>query len=179
MTQIMAWKSAPVENHRHRFEIVNLPHPPETLNSFSNQVPGGVYTTFRTYAGNRTLPLSYQILRLEKSARLLGQTLHLDQELLRVLLRQALACFNQGEARIRLSVDLEQDPGTLYLAIEPLQVLPQSDYDRGVWVVTRPFRRSQPEAKQTSFISVQDETLETLPEGAHEALMVDETGAIL
>lgn len=179
MSNIAVWKAVQTENRHYHLEKVSLPQKPGSLNAVSSQVPGGVYTTLRTYQGNKILPLDYQIERLENSARRLNIPLRLDEEMFLGILKQVLAGKKTQESRLRLSVDLEQEPGALYVALEPLKTPTAEEYACGVWAVTCLCQRQLPEAKQTSFIHTQQQVLSTLPPGAHEALLVDARGAIL
>jgi len=162
--------------------LEKLDHPgagPETLNAASLLLPEGVYTTFRTYPGGKIQPLEGHIRRLEESARLLGQPLHLDREQILGALRRVYPLSPGEEARVRLTVDLTREPGTVYLSLEPLTLPSEEDYRRGVRVSTCPYRRDNPRAKRTAFIRVGEKFRRELPPGTNECLMVDEDGRIL
>jgi len=146
-------------------------------------LPGGVYTTLRTYDQDYLLPLEDHIRRLEESAALVDCPVHLEKAEILVIIRQALQVFRQGmgkaDVRIRLSVDLENEPGALYLGLEPLSTPTEQDYQFGVKVVTRRLQRENPRAKQTAFIHTADKVRKAIPADVNEALLVDESGAVL
>lgn len=142
-------------------------------------LPGGVYTTFRTFEGHKTLPLEAHFQRLEESASLLKTPVYLKPKAIKQILHEAVQNFPAQESRIRLTVDLEQNHGTVYISLEPLQLPPAEDYENGVWVVTYQFQRENPRAKRTTFISVTDSIRQELPKTANEGLMVDQNGDIL
>jgi branched-chain amino acid aminotransferase len=150
-----------------------------SLNLVSRLLPGGVYTTFRTYQRSKVLSLEEHFQRLEESASLLDKPVSLDRRMIRRALRGALDRFANGDARIRLTVDLEQEPGRIYLALEGLAAPTLQEYSEGVVCVTCRQQRKNPRAKQTTFISVAENIRRTLPPGVHEGLIVDEKGVIL
>jgi branched-chain amino acid aminotransferase len=187
MPDIVAWK---VLDSQDRIQRLHFDPPPDSLNAVSRLLPAGVYTTLRTYGGvareARILPLEDQIHRLEESARLVGWPVSLDRQALREALGRALRSFtgdeageSRGEARIRISVDLEHCPGEITLALEPLVTPSAAEYARGVRAVTVRLRRENPASKQASFIETAEAVRHTLPPGVNEALMVDEGGNIL
>jgi branched-chain amino acid aminotransferase len=92
-------------------------------------LPQGAYTTFRTYQHTQGLHLENHFLRLEETARLAGKSLRLDRPALRQALRQALEAYPpRQELRLRLVVDLFEQPGSVFLAAEPLHLPPASAY---------------------------------------------------
>ena len=153
----------------------------DTMQAASAQLPNGAYTTFRTYASNRVLRFHQHITRLETSAALLGQTSTLDEAAITTAIRDALqqarasAGWTASEARFRLTFA----PPHLFISIEPFTPYPASLYDTGVNCATVRLRRSNPHAKSTSFIAPAAQAYQTLPQGAHEGLMVAEDGSLL
>lgn len=160
---------------------VALPQPAETLNDASAALPGGAYTTLRTYGRVRALRLPAHFARLEETARLAGYPLELPLD----RLRRALATLAQAEdlpgseLRFRLTVDLEHKPGRIFIAAEALTVPSPADYENGVMVVTASMERRDPKAKLTRFISRAAAVRSSLPEGVDEALMVNPAGFVL
>ncbi len=73
----------------------------------------------------------------KNSAELVDFPLVIDQQELKIALHQAIDEFPFDELRIRVTVDLEQVPGTIYIALEPLHVPSAEDYRLGVCAVTR------------------------------------------
>jgi branched-chain amino acid aminotransferase len=176
MTKLSAWKLLDTKD---RIQEIFLPSSLGSLNAASRFLPGGVYTTLRTYGGKRVLPLRDHIQRLEESARLAGQPVRLDRQSLQAGLGEALRRFPAGEVRIRISVDLDQSPGDVYLVLEPLTTPSQEEYERGILAVTVPLHRENPRSKQVGFIETAEAVRRELPPGANEALMVGEDGRIL
>ena len=160
---------------------LRLIEPHDTMQAASAQLPNGAYTTFRTYAGTRVLRLHQHIARLETSVALLGQTSTLDEAAVTGAIRDALqqarasAGWTAPEARFRLTFA----PPRLFISIEPFTPYPASLYDTGVNCATVRLRRSNPQAKSTRFIAPAALAYQTLPQGAHEGLMVAEDGRAL
>jgi branched-chain amino acid aminotransferase len=152
---------------------------PDTLNRVSEQLPEGAYTTFRTFGRFRILPLRSHFDRLEETARLAGQAIALDRAATARFLHSALATYPEAVVRVRLSLDLEQEPGALYLAIEPLKTPEEADYQNGVCVVTRNMQRSNPKAKLTGFLNTASAVRSELRVEVEEALMIGEDGRAL
>ncbi len=161
------------------------------LDAVTASLPGGAYTTIRTYQGNQVIRLQDQVVRLEQSARLAGKPVLLDEARLRGALRSALAQARKqlanvltdageiADLRLRLTLDLESQPGDLYIAIELLEVPPQEAYREGVAIVTCTLERLQPEAKLTRFIARSQHIRQSLPPGVNEAVMVSAQGFLL
>ncbi len=159
---------------------ISLPEIPSTLNEASNQLPGGVYTTFRTYQKKYVLYLAEHFDRLVNSAALTGHTLTLDSERIRLALRKALAQFPAEETRVRISIDLSTMIGDSYLILEALHIPSLQEYRSGVAVITRKMHRENPQAKVTSFISRADmvRSQEGMT-GINETLMISDQGLVL
>lgn len=179
MANIAVWKLLETQNSHYLPSAVNFNHGTTSLNAVSRQLPGGVYTTFRTFEGNKVLSLSEHIARLEESAALVGWPVALDPQALRTALRAAIERFPVKEARVRLTVDLEQQPGIVYIALEPLEIPTEKDYQNGVRTVTVPVQRENPLAKQTAFIQAAEGVRSELPADVNEGLIVDSRGHIL
>jgi len=179
LSNIALWKLELARDKPLALQEMHLDAALMDLNAVSRTVPGGVYTTFRTYECSKILPLDNQITRLEESARLVGMPLSLDETILRMALRQILGRFPTKEMRIRLTIDLESKPSTTYIALEPLKTPTEAEYANGVWAVTTPLVRHNPKSKHTAFLSIAETVRAQLPEGVHEALLVGEGGQIL
>jgi len=185
LSKIEVWKVPPAQSRREPVHLFPIPH---SLNDVSHAIPGGAYTTLRTYQHTRVLPLADQVHRLEDSSRLLGSPVHIELPRLASLFSQALRHFYASaeaggdpaeDARLRLTLDLEKEPGAFYLAVEPLQAPSPAEFTQGVLVVTRLVQRQNPRAKHTAFIAVADELRKDLPPGANEGLLLDPAGRIL
>jgi len=150
-----------------------------TLDDISAQLPSGVYTTFRTFEHRKVLPLEPQFLRLEESAALMNTPVSLNRSHIRAAIREAAQWHPGQDNRIRLTLDLEEDPGTIYISIEPLSTPGPADYENGVATMTRRGERRNPKAKYTSFMSSVKMARDQMPEGVNEILLVNGTGRIL
>ncbi len=178
-SNIALWKLVSERDTPFALQEMHLDPALTDLNAVSRTIPGGVYTTFRTYEGSKTLPLDDQFKRLEESARLVGTPLCLDEAFLRGSLRQVLEQSQATEMRLRLTIDLEREPGATYIALEPLKTPSEAEYANGVWAVTTPLVRHNPKSKQTTFLSIAEAIRDQLPETVHEALLTGDDGQIL
>jgi branched-chain amino acid aminotransferase len=132
-----------------------------SLDAITRQLPDGYYSTFRTFAGcTRVLGLKAHLRRLPD----------VDVSALRRSLLQLLEPFRAAEARIRLILTYDKK---LYIAIEPLKLLPREVYEQGVRVETTEIQRNSPHLKSTAFIGDSEEERKHLAnEGIFEALLV-------
>lgn len=158
---------------------VMLYPPPVNVDDASKRLPGGGYTTLRTYGRGRVLRMSDHFTRLEETARLAGHPLTLDETYVRSALAQALAAYPHTDARVRIVLDLEQTPGSLYFMLEPLHLPSEADIKTGVRVLAREMHRNNPKAKLTNFIDTASALRDTMPVGINEVLMVGEDGRVL
>jgi len=192
--QIALWRTR-LDTDQPNLKRLDLDNDDQNLDMLTTRLPGGAYTTLRTYQGNRTLSVQDQAARLEQSASLAGEPLKVEPGRLRAALRDAveqsqheftianISCTNQDpkefDVRLRLILDLETQVGDIYIAAEPLEVLPPSAYRQGVTVITSNLQRLLPEAKLTRFIIRSRSLRQRLPEGVNEAIMVNERGELL
>ena len=161
-------------------EKICLLEPPLSLDAAAHFLPGGAYTTFRTYQHNKTISLESHFRRLEETACLAGHPLNVDREMLRQALRKVITAYPASlELRLRLLIDLEAETGAIYLSAEPLHALVLEAYRDGVKLITCHFERPNPKAKLTTTMSVIDGLRQRLPSDVNEALMVNENGFIL
>jgi branched-chain amino acid aminotransferase len=173
------WKLEPGDQPN-SLRAIHLQRGTETLDCISENLPSGVYTTLRTYHHKQTLAFERHIQRLEQSAALAGSACKLDAERLRAALRRGLSEIpDEQEVRPRLTLDLEQAPGAIYIAAEGLQSPTPSDYSTGVKAITLELERRIPGAKLTEFISQARQARENLAEGVNEAILVDSGGRML
>jgi branched-chain amino acid aminotransferase len=175
--EIAVWRIEIEPQGSFHLQSVNLYPSPKSLDAASLMLPQGVYTTFRTFDGDKILSLHDQAYRLEQSASLVGCPIHIEINWLREILRKVVRPFPSQEKRVRLSVDLKT--GSIYVLIEPLQVPSKSQYEHGVRVVTVLRQRHNPKAKQTQFIEIADAIRKDYPEDINDLLMVDDDGFIL
>jgi len=124
----------------------------ETLDQASSILPQGVYTSFRTYKRYFALHMADHFKRLNEGAALLGHAVKTNPGLIRAALKDILATLEGKDFRVRISIDLEDRIGDVYIMAEPLKSPPDQEYQQGVKVLTRPFQRDNPQAKSTRFI---------------------------
>ncbi len=190
MADVCIWKYTPGEQKEDGILPVQLAQSPKTLNEASQQLPKGVYTTLRTYNYSKVLPLEDHIRRLDESSRLVGKPHLIDADALWKALGTAVFAYrledekpaeesSWRDVRIRITMDLENNCGTLFITVEALQTPSLSEYQTGVRVVTIPGQRENPKAKQTDFISTGEAFRRDLPQGVNEALLVNRDGFIL
>lgn len=148
-----------------------------SLDAASAKLPGGAYTTFRTYRHDCALRLEDHFARLEKTAELAGQPVTLARPCLRAALRQLVQMApGSADQRFRITVDLERQVGQIYLSAEPLQAPSAGEYASGALAITCDLHRWLPEAKLTRFIERAGAVRRGLPAGVNEAIMVDANG---
>ena len=138
-----------------------------SLDAITRQLPDGYYSTFRTYDScTRVIGLSAHLRRLPT----------VGASALRRNLLQLLEPFRPDEARVRVMLTFN---GQVYIAIEPLKLLPREVYEKGVYVETTSLHRNDPRTKSTAFIGASDEERKHLAqEKIFEALLV-KNGKIL
>lgn len=165
-------------------ELLRLPLSTQSLDETSLNLPGGAYTTLRTYSGRKALHLEDHLLRLEQTAAMTGKPIRLEHAALCHAMRRVLheVSAEQPEIadwRFRLTLDLEVQRGMVYLSIQPLDTPPEQAYREGVRAVTCSLQRQLPKAKLTRFIARAGAVRQTLPPGVNEAIMYDEQGNLL
>ena len=144
-----------------------------SLDAITRQLPDGYYSTFRTYDGcTRVLGLKSHLRRLFDPVTAPEVTAsELRQELLSLL-----EPFRPDEARVRVMITKQ---GKVYVAMEPLKLLPTEFYENGVHVETTEIQRNNPRLKSTLFIGESaSERMHIAQEGIFEALLV-KNGRIL
>jgi branched-chain amino acid aminotransferase len=144
-----------------------------SLDEVTRQLPDGYYSTFRTFDQcTRVLSLKSHLRRLYEPV----STPEVDESFLRRQLRVLLEPCPPGEARVRAVMTKQ---GQVYVAIEPLKLLPSEIYEKGVTVVTTELHRQHPRLKSTTFIGRSDsERKHIAQEGIFEALLIKD-GKIL
>ena len=160
--------------------LIDLPFDTDNLNEISQWLPAGAYTTFRTYEGNKALWLDEHYQRLEETLALAGTPLRLDRRLISRGVRDMLIAYGKENARVRITVDATRDLGYVYIMLAPLVTPSEDAYLNGVEVIScNVGKRENPKAKLTNFISRAEAVRNKLPEGVHEALIVNGGGQIL
>jgi branched-chain amino acid aminotransferase len=175
--RIVIWRvSADIEDGVDKLDPANVC---ETLNEATCRLPAGAYTTFRTFGRTFVLRLSDHYQRLEQTALLAGTQVKLNRERIAQALRAALTDFPADEMRVRVTLDLTQVVGTVYILIERLHVPSKEEYTRGVRTITRQMQRDNPKAKLTQFIETAAVVRQGLGPDINEALMVGDDNRIL
>ena len=159
--------------------IQQIDCPVDGLDRTTLHLPQGVYTTFRTYEGNKALHFPQHLDRLKESASLAGYSVKLKRRLVRQAIRLAIQSYQGGNCRIRLVVDLSKNIGDIYVLTEALHSIPEETYRLGVKAIFSDSHRNNPMKKGTEFIAVADMARSTFPPDVNEALMVSERGEIL
>lgn len=158
--------------------LVAAPSPGgDSLDAVSLGLPAGIYTTMRTYSGDRVVGLAAHLDRFGHSFDVLGTVQRLDLAGLRRAIGDAIRLAGFAETRIRLTVPLEGD--TVFLACEGFDGYPESFYRDGVGCVTTTLPRPTPLAKTTAFIQPSRAARAQLPPGIHEAIRIDSAGRLL
>lgn len=145
----------------------------------SPYTPTGAYTTFRTYERFGVLRLSRHLDRLEETSRLAGFDIKLDRRELKKILVQLLSESTPEEKRIRVTIDLEKNPGTIYIAMETLSVPAAEKYRCGIICRTVEAHRENPKAKLSSFLGKAADLRGREHEAFDELLMVTAGGELL
>ncbi|MFC2055536.1 aminotransferase class IV [Chloroflexota bacterium] len=177
--KIRIWRAC-IEDKSQDLIERNFPEDLDTFDAITMSIPGGAYTTFRTYDHKKVIRLDDHLGRLEETARLTHKPVTLEQLRLREALRNVIDEYpGDMDLRIRVVLDLEVALGVIYLMVERLKTPPPGAYHSGVRVITCQLHRENPKAKLTASISIADKIREQLPTGIEEALMVDKAGCIL
>ncbi len=175
---ILAWKLTP---HGKGLVInpLDLGHAATSLDVASKYLPGGAYTTLRTYSRTKVMRIEDHFQRLADSAQRANAGFYPRVTALRPVLRQILNLSPFPLTRIRVTLDLEIDPGSFYVTLEKLHTPPEEAYREGVRAITHRMQRENPKAKLTNFLATASELRSQLPQGVNEMLMVDHNGMIL
>ena len=143
-----------------------------TLAAASEGLPEGSYTTLRTYGGNGVVRLAQHARRLAES---LPRPVPLPESAVRWAVAEALRATRHPESRVRLTFA----PPRLFVAVEPFAPADPTVAATGVACRTIHGHRERPKAKDTRFLETAQIEYAALPAMVHEALLVDEDGAIL
>jgi branched-chain amino acid aminotransferase len=123
-----------------------------SLDEASRQLPQGLYTTFRTYAGGqKVLGLQAHLDRLYRPAFAPNVRPDVSEGELRRFLAET--CSGMGaESRLRLTLGVSDQAGAVFVTIAPFTPLSPNTYRRGVKVVSAETARQSPRLKSTAFI---------------------------
>lgn len=150
------------------------------FDAITTELPPGLYTTFRTYAGRtKVVGLHSHLERLYLPAKAQGivPTVRRPDDFRQVLF-ELLSRFDAPEARVRLILDSSVEPGAMYVLLQALRTLPDDVYQNGVHLEISRSSREKPSLKRTTFIN--ETTLERKRIGGEifELLLTDK-GRIL
>jgi branched-chain amino acid aminotransferase len=179
LPEIAVWRAEIDSRGVTQLKKIELKPAPKSFDQASQALTPGVYTTFRTFDGDKILGLSEHVKRLQESASLVGQPIQIKIGPLRDLVREAVLHYPSHEKRVRLSVDLESCGGVVYVFIESLHTLKNYDYAHGVKVVTFLHKRQNPKAKRTEFINTANSIRKNISGDYEDVLMSDQDGFIL
>jgi branched-chain amino acid aminotransferase len=174
---IRIWKLSPEDIGNPK--PIHLNPEPDSLDAGSRLLPQGGYTTFRTYQKKYAILINDHFRRLEETSALAGKPQKLDSNYIRPALRSVIGEYPSKETRVRIMMDLEMVPGTLYFLIEELTTPNADAYQNGVKVVTRKMQRQNPKAKLTNFIFEASKIRQALSTEINEALMISKEGKVL
>ncbi len=172
MMQTNFWK---IENET----LIPLECGTNNIAGTSPYTPVGAYTTFRTYGRFGVLRLTKHLDRLEETSRLAGYQIRLDRPKLKETLTELVSASDPGEKRIRITVDLEKQTGTLYIAMEDLAVPAAEKYRNGIDCGTVEAHRDNPKAKLSSFLGKASDLRSRTGSACDELLMYTSSGDIL
>jgi branched-chain amino acid aminotransferase len=150
------------------------------FDAITNELPSGLYTTFRTYAGRtKVIGLRSHLERLYLPAKAQGiiPTVRLQEDF-RHILSELLHRIETSEARVRLIMDTTVEPGTLYAILAPLQLPPEEVYQNGVQLEISRTSREKPSLKRTTFIQESAAERKRIGPDIFEILLTDK-GRIL
>lgn len=148
-----------------------------SIDSLSQVLPSGAYTTFRTYFKDRLFPMEVHYERLESSARLQGKKVILPRRLISETIKELIGTA-RGDQRLRLTLDLTHAIGMVYLSAEKLRTPPRVDYQRGVLAQSKQLLRENPKAKLTDFLGTAMQIRKQIDQSINEVIMVDESGRV-
>jgi len=178
MPDVTVWKLIPEADH-YRINELSLKTENPSLDGISRLLPAGSYTTFRTYDGNRVIRFNDHLIRLQTAVKIIERNnADINKDGIRAALREVLANYPSPEYRIRLTLDLECEPGVVYITLEKFTPIAEVTYLQGVKAITCEIQRSQPKAKLTQFITPASEIRNQLPKDVHEGLIITD-GKIL
>lgn len=161
-----------------------VPAQAQTVHELFEELPLGVYSSFRTFDHNKFLGLEDHLQRTEQSIRLLGWEYHLPRPLLCRALHQLCTAYPLPDSRVRYDVLAEPIAlagvqSRLLVALSPFVPVPADCYTYGVQVqFASTLKRENPLVKNAQFVLER----RAYPFGslqAYEYLLVNEEGQLL
>ncbi len=152
----------------------------------------GIYETMRVYDGV-VFKVDEHLMRLSRSASLIGLTLPLDGDALKIAIYETLMANSLKEAYLRLTVsrgygpigldpDLCKEP-TLVIMARDFTPYPASLYNKGISLIIPGTRRNHrkaidPRIKSLNFLNNILAKIEVKKAGAYEAVMLNSRGRL-
>lgn len=141
------------------FQQLPVPAHTHTVHELFDDMPLGVYSSFRTFDHNKFLGLEDHLQRTEQSMRLLGWEYKLPWALLCRALHQICTAYPLPDSRVRYDVLAEPiflnggQQSRLLVALSPFAPVPASHYTSGVAVSFAPtLKRENPLVKNAKFV---------------------------
>lgn len=178
MEKILVWKQISNGSLLQRV-CFKLENQPQTLDQASMLIPGGAYTTLRTYQKEFALHFSAHLARLEETARITNRQISLDGESIRKNLRIALSETSWKECRMRLTINLNACDQEIFLLLEELHIPTPTQYKKGVRIDVIRMQRENPRAKLSDFLSTAGALRLKGSKNAYELLMSSQDGNLL
>lgn len=156
---------------------------PQGIHDLPENLPFGVYTSFRTFEHNKFLGLDDHLQRLRQSAALLGLQYDLDTTRLRQQLHQVCTAYPLPDARVRIDVLSKPAPWLAagcreLLTLAPFTPIPAHHYEKGIRLgIARDLHRSLPLAKTADFILTRNSR--SSDPRFFDYLLLNDEGAIL
>lgn len=150
----------------------------DSLDEVAINEPEGIYTVARTFSKNKVVLFDAHLDRLEESARLENIDITLNHDLLRQALSQLIEECGYSESRFRITIPKDQ-PDQIWLAVEPLQLIPLAFKQEGVIVATCKITRPNPRAKSNAWVNLRNEAVKEISEQVYEGIIVSEDGHLM
>lgn len=150
----------------------------DSLNELATKEPEGIYTVARTYQRTKAVLFDAHIERLEESARLEQIEFSLDSNALRHALAHMIEESQASDSRFRITIPKNQ-PDQIWLAVEPLQLIPPEFKNQGVLAATCKVTRPNPKAKSNAWVNLRDEAAKEISQQAYEGIIVNNDGFLM
>jgi branched-chain amino acid aminotransferase len=159
-------------------QIGEAPISADSLNEVALKEPEGIYTVARTFQRTKAVLFDAHLDRLEESARLEQINLALNRNLLREALARLIEKSGYSESRFRITIPKVQ-PDQIWLAAEPLQMVPPEFKQQGVIAATCKITRPNPKAKSNAWVNLRDEAVKGITKQAYEGIILNEDGYLM
>jgi len=150
----------------------------DSLDEVASKEPEGIYTVARTYHRTKAVLFDAHLDRLEESARLEQIEFNLDPGALRHALALMIEESQVADSRFRITIPKNQ-PDQIWLAAEPLKMIPPEFKNRGVLAATCKVTRPNPKAKSNAWVNLRNEAAKGISQSAYEGIIVNEDGFLM